>query len=108
MEDSVTDIQKITDPEVRDVKVTGDPEPPARGKSKKRTKHYDPVIIRAWCKACGICREFCPQKIIGCNDMGAPVIEVPDDCIGCRFCEFHCPDFAITIKERPGAGSNRS
>ena len=66
----------------------------------KRNKLYNPVIIPAWCKSCGICSAFCPKGVIGCNDMGAPVIERPDECTGCRFCELHCPDFAITIKER--------
>ena len=65
-----------------------------------KKKSYNPVIIPAWCKSCGICSAFCPKNVIGVNDMGAPVIERPDDCIGCRFCELHCPDFAITIKER--------
>jgi 2-oxoglutarate ferredoxin oxidoreductase subunit delta len=23
-----------------------------------------------------------------------------DGCIGCRFCEIHCPDFAITVSPR--------
>jgi 2-oxoglutarate ferredoxin oxidoreductase subunit delta len=66
----------------------------------KRKKSYTPVIIPAWCKSCGICHAFCPRKVIGLNDMGAPVIERPDECIGCRFCELHCPDFAITVRER--------
>jgi 2-oxoglutarate ferredoxin oxidoreductase subunit delta len=108
MEGSVTDIQKITEPEVRDGKVTAKAGTPAKGKSQNRKKHYDPVIISAWCKSCGICSEFCPKNVIGCNDMGAPVVERPDDCTGCRFCEFHCPDFAIAIKERKsGAGSTK-
>ena len=38
--------------------------------------------------------------MIGKNDAGEPVIERPDECIGCRFCEVHCPDFAITVIER--------
>jgi 2-oxoglutarate ferredoxin oxidoreductase subunit delta len=69
-------------------------------KSKKSKVYYDPVIFRAWCKSCSICIEFCPKKLIGKDDMGAPLVERPNDCIGCRFCELHCPDFAITIKER--------
>jgi 2-oxoglutarate ferredoxin oxidoreductase subunit delta len=73
---------------------------PSSKKSGKLNRLYNPVIIPAWCKSCGICSAFCPKNVIGCNDMGAPVIERPNECIGCRFCELHCPDFAITIKER--------
>ena len=73
---------------------------PTEKNASKRKKSYIPVIIPAWCKSCGICSAFCPKKVIGLNDMGAPVIERPDECIGCRFCELHCPDFAITVKER--------
>ena len=70
--------------------------------NKKRKKHYDQLIFRAWCKSCGICAAFCPKHVIGRNSAGEPVIERPDDCIGCRFCELHCPDFAITVVEREG------
>jgi len=72
----------------------------AEKNAAKRKKAYTPVIIPAWCKSCGICSAFCPKKVIGCDDTGAPVIEKPDECIGCRFCELHCPDFAITVQER--------
>ncbi|MBW2195549.1 MAG: 4Fe-4S binding protein [Deltaproteobacteria bacterium] len=58
------------------------------------------MIFRDWCKACGICSAFCPKNVISMDQTGAPVIEHPDDCIGCLFCELHCPDFAITIRER--------
>jgi len=105
---AVTDLPNIREFAVRDIKVTGKAKPPAKGKPKNHKKHYDPVIISAWCKACGICSEFCPKKVIGLNDMGVPVVERPDDCSGCRFCELHCPDFAITVKERKPAGKTKS
>lgn len=73
---------------------------PKRKPTKKPTQKFDQIIFRDWCKACGICSAFCPKNVIGRDESGAPVIERPDDCIGCRFCELHCPDFAITIKER--------
>jgi 2-oxoglutarate ferredoxin oxidoreductase subunit delta len=73
------------------------PEDPAQARSRKA---YEQVIFRDWCKACGICSAFCPKKVIGRDEAGAPVIERPEECIACRFCEIHCPDFAITIRER--------
>jgi len=70
--------------------------------SKKRKKHFTQFIFRDWCKACGICSAFCPKGVLGRSETGAPIIENPDACIGCRFCELHCPDFAITIREDNG------
>jgi 2-oxoglutarate ferredoxin oxidoreductase subunit delta len=108
MENSVNTIQKLSDSDVKDAKMTGNSRISMKEKSKNRKKQYDPVIISAWCKSCGICSEFCPKHVIGTNDMGVPVIERPDDCIGCRFCELHCPDFAITVKERSSSGGAKS
>ena len=104
MEYAVTDLRNIHECATRDTTVTGKPKPPANDKSTKRKKDYDPVTISAWCKVCGICSEFCPKKVIGLNDMGAPVVERSDECIGCRFCELHSPDFAIKVKERKPEG----
>lgn len=67
---------------------------------KRKKKLYDIAFYHDWCKACGICIAFCPKKIITPDKSGKPVIEEPDKCIGCRFCEIHCPDFAITVSER--------
>ncbi|MDY6857337.1 MAG: 4Fe-4S binding protein [Thermodesulfobacteriota bacterium] len=67
--------------------------------ASNQKKHYSQTIFRNWCKRCGICSAFCPKKVISCDDDKRPVFEHPEDCIGCRFCELHCPDFAITIKE---------
>jgi len=73
---------------------------PASKRSEKPKKKFNQFIFRDWCKCCGICSAFCPKGVIGRDEKGAPVIQDPDACIGCRFCELHCPDFAITIKER--------
>ncbi len=79
--------------------------PSKRKQSQKHKQLYCQTIFRDWCKACGICSAFCPKNVIGRDESGAPVIERPDQCIGCRFCELHCPDFAITIKESRTARS---
>lgn len=42
---------------------------------------------------------FCPKGIIRANKDGKPEIIDKDSCVGCRFCEMHCPDFAITVSE---------
>ena len=67
--------------------------------NKKLRKKFTQTIFRDWCKSCGICIAFCPKKVIVRNEDGMPKISDPDACIGCRFCELHCPDFAITIKQ---------
>lgn len=78
------------------------------GKIKKPKKQYDQVLFRDWCKACGLCSAFCPKKVIGRDKTGKPMFEHPDACIGCRFCEMHCPDFAITINERMKEGAKKT
>ncbi len=69
--------------------------------SKKGKKTlYRVRFFYEWCKSCGICSAMCPVKIILVDEQGHPFIEDEDACIGCRNCEIHCPDFAITVKKR--------
>ncbi len=62
-------------------------------------KEYDIDIFPDWCKACGICAAFCPKKCITMDADGHPVVSDRKRCTGCRWCELHCPDFAICVKE---------
>ncbi len=59
---------------------------------------YKQLIYRKWCKSCGICVHSCPKEVLILKD-GGPVAIQPDKCIGCRFCELHCPDFAIEVQD---------
>jgi 2-oxoglutarate ferredoxin oxidoreductase subunit delta len=77
-----------------------DSQQPSEQTSPTIKKHYDIAFYRDWCKACGICIAFCPKKIIHPDKNGKPLVAEPDQCIGCRFCEIHCPDFAITVSDR--------
>ena len=67
---------------------------------KKDKKLFVQQIFEDWCKGCGICIAFCPAGVFEQSKTSTPVIKNPDACTGCRFCEFHCPDFAITIHDR--------
>ncbi|GAB4341610.1 MAG: hypothetical protein Kow0089_16100 [Desulfobulbaceae bacterium] len=70
------------------------------GSSSKKKKLYSVSFYHDWCKQCGLCMAFCPKQIITADKTGKPEIMDEDKCIGCRFCEMHCPDFAITVEER--------
>ena len=67
---------------------------------EKGVRLFSQIIYRDWCKACGICIAFCPKQVYDRDEGGKPLPARPDDCIGCLFCELHCPDFAITIEDR--------
>jgi 2-oxoglutarate ferredoxin oxidoreductase subunit delta len=76
----------------------GQPQRPGP-KARARKKKYAIDIYRSWCKACGICAAFCPQKCITLNEEGIPVVDHGERCTGCGWCELHCPDFAISVRE---------
>ena len=60
-------------------------------------------IDKTKCKACYLCIEVCPKKLIKkgveANSLGAfPVIfnDEETQCLGCAMCAVRCPDLAIT------------
>lgn len=57
-----------------------------------------PIVTLKKCKGCMICIAFCPKKVFSANRDMKPIIERPEDCVGCRQCEYRCPDFAIELK----------
>jgi 2-oxoglutarate ferredoxin oxidoreductase subunit delta len=74
-----------------------------KAERKKTTREYGIDIFMAWCKSCGICVAFCPRKCLDQNEEGSPVVTRPDQCTGCGWCEIHCPDFAISLREVKGS-----
>ncbi len=75
-------------------------QPPSAATEPGPRKEFEHDIYRAWCKQCGLCAAFCPKGVIELDDTGAPVIAHPERCTGCGWCELHCPDFAISVRER--------
>lgn len=54
------------------------------------------------CKACYLCVDECPKKLIKVSDkanaLGNRVVEFEDpkgECLGCAMCATRCPDMAI-------------
>lgn len=74
----------------------GQQEFPTGNKGKSIYIDYD------WCKACGICIEFCPTEVYDFSALNQPATSRPQDCILCMICVHRCPDFAITIEPSSG------
>jgi len=64
--------------------------------AKKRLKEH--VIVREWCKGCGICVRFCPQQVLELDENEKACAVRADDCVCCRMCEMRCPDLSISIE----------
>ncbi len=85
----------------QDLLQAGNPEAASPGEQVEAESHraYEIDIFKDWCKSCGICAAFCPRQCLGLDADGAPVVKDATRCTGCRWCELHCPDFAICVKE---------
>ncbi|MTI94512.1 MAG: 4Fe-4S dicluster domain-containing protein [Firmicutes bacterium] len=60
---------------------------------------YAVELVSRLCKGCEICVEVCPRDVLVMTAQAKATVAVPEQCIGCNLCEWHCPDFAITVKE---------
>ena len=67
--------------------------------AKAKQGVYDIEINYDWCKACGLCVEFCPFDVLEADEEGKPRIVRLEACTNCKLCELHCPDLAILMRE---------
>ena len=58
-------------------------------------------FFRSWCKKCGLCSAFCPQKVLAQDHDGSPYVADAEACNACLLCEIRCPDFAIKVTRQP-------
>jgi len=71
-----------------------------RSVSEKRCMPRGEVhIFDNWCKGCGLCIEFCPAGVLVLGSESRPRPIYPEKCTACRWCELHCPDFAIFVTD---------
>lgn len=65
-------------------------------------------VIVDRCKECYICIHTCPKKVFTMSsNFNARGFHYPEpvnvkECIGCRLCEYYCPDFAIFVEVLKG------
>lgn len=70
-----------------------------QARSKRRTPRGRVTVFPNWCKGCDLCIEFCPAGVLE-HQPGINVVVVhPEKCTACRWCELHCPDFAIFVTD---------
>lgn len=63
-----------------------------------KAKLKEHIINRDWCKGCGICVYFCPNRVLELDEKEKAVAIRLQDCICCQLCELRCPDLAIEVR----------
>ena len=58
---------------------------------------YNKEIDLHLCKGCGICVDICPKQVYDRDALGKPIMARNENCIYCKQCLFHCPDFASVV-----------
>ena len=61
---------------------------------------FNVSLNEEWCKSCGICANFCPKQVFAMTIKKRLYVKNAEACIGCRQCEYRCPDFAVTNTEK--------
>ena len=66
---------------------------------KRRLPRGCVAVFPNWCKGCGLCVGFCPTGVLEQGPDGRVIVAHPEKCTACRWCELHCPDFAIFVTD---------
>ena len=80
------------DAEPGPVQASGQPRP-----KKRELPRGEVHVFDNWCKGCGLCIEFCPAGVLVLGTDNRPRPIYSENCTACRWCELHCPDFAIFV-----------
>jgi 2-oxoglutarate ferredoxin oxidoreductase subunit delta len=70
---------------------------PSAGRKRSRRRGRV-TVFDTWCKGCGLCVAFCPQKVFESGSDGHVIVAHEERCSACNWCYEHCPDFAIVVK----------
>ncbi|GEM_PF-650940 len=66
---------------------------------KRRLPRGQVTVFPNWCKGCHLCIEFCPVGVLELGEDGRVIVAHGEKCTACRWCERHCPDFAIFVSD---------
>ena len=70
-----------------------------QARRKRKLPRGRVTIFPNWCKGCDLCVIFCPAGVLEEGPDDRVVVAHPEKCTACRWCELHCPDFAIFVTD---------